>query len=407
MALTRPYINNIPAFDATIQSGTTILLNVLGGDAITGYQFSLYKNDGSSEPFYTSEIISVGGDVESLSIRSFPITILPSMGLENNFSYKIRAKTHNDSGYSIDSQDVIFYCYLTPTIYLSQNGTIVEDGYVFASSNPSVTINFNPNNINSIATPNIGVLTLYGITDAGNKDLLATNSDIYNFLKNSLDNTYSLNLTLTDFTRNVDDSGNLLPSSDRLYNHFEIEYTIETLQGMEVTQNIQNLNCYYVVIRNPQYLQVENKCKEGIIQLTCELTSLSGQTNPDVPVVYIDNKEIDLTQQNAWVQWQGTFTLQMPFTLRIWGRNFNIGTIATLSASDDLTRRIDLGYGVDDDGAFIWLNSYMPSPTGVQMFPYYIESNRISISSITATTKLFIGIQGQNGLFDMDFEILN
>lgn len=406
MALTRPYINNIPAFDATIQSGTTILLNILGGDEITGYQFSLYKNDGSSEPFYISEIISVSGDIQSTSIRSYPITILPSMGLENNFSYKIRAKTHNDEGYSIDSQDVIFYCYKTPILSLSQNGTPVVDKYTFSSSNPNITINFNPNDINSVATPNIGVLTIYGITDAGNRDLLSTNSDIYNFLKNSLNNSYSLDITLTGLTRNVDENGVLLPAADRLYNHFEIEYTITTLQGMELTQNIINLNCYYVVIRNPQYLQVENKCKEGIIQLTCELTSLSGQTNPDVPIVYIDNKEIDLTQQNAWVQWQGTFTLQMPFTLRIWGRNFNIGTIATLSASNDLTRRIDLGYGVDDDGAFIWLNSYMPSSIGVQMFPYYIESNRIPISSITDTTKLFIGIQGQNGLFDMDFEII-
>lgn len=78
MALTKPFINNFPAFDAT--QGIDITMSVLGGDAITGYQFSLYSNDGNQSPFYTSPLTQVSNDMAGATIRSFPIRLTANIG---------------------------------------------------------------------------------------------------------------------------------------------------------------------------------------------------------------------------------------------------------------------------------------------------------------------------------------
>ena len=79
MALTKPFINTISAFDA--QNGITININVLGGDAITAYSFNIMKSDGTLL-FAPSQKINVNNDIADGTIRIFPITINKNMGIE-------------------------------------------------------------------------------------------------------------------------------------------------------------------------------------------------------------------------------------------------------------------------------------------------------------------------------------
>ena len=68
---------------------------------------------------------------------------------------------------------------------------------------------------------------------------------------------------------------------------------------------------------------------------------------------------------------------------------------------------ITLKYNNDGTNTFISLSCGRTDSNGNAMYPYYIESNYITSSSITEDTNLFIGIQQQDGLFDIDFQILN
>ena len=56
MALTQPFINSIPAFDATQSNNLT--LSVLGGNIITSYQFWIYLQSDSSL-VYTSPTLTL------------------------------------------------------------------------------------------------------------------------------------------------------------------------------------------------------------------------------------------------------------------------------------------------------------------------------------------------------------
>ena len=79
MALTMPFINTLPAFDANIGLQTNIF--VLGGDAITAYQFLIYDQSEPDTVLYSSAKYPVTNDIANKTIRSFPIQLTPSMGI--------------------------------------------------------------------------------------------------------------------------------------------------------------------------------------------------------------------------------------------------------------------------------------------------------------------------------------
>lgn len=424
MALTKPFINTIPAFDA--QNGITINLNVLGGDAIDGYNFKIYSNDGTL--IYTSSKVVVTNDIQDGTIRTFPITINSSMGIENNNSYMIEPITYSsqdtEHADGLVGQSTNFTCYVSPIVTLYYYGIVsnvagyyeLKDGITLGTSNPNIKIQFNPNDLNSIAEPNIANIYVYGFKN-GNRDILFTSNDIYNFSHDITTDLYTIETELADFTINVDEDGNLVDG--RLYDSFQIEYTLRTVENFQpiLTGIFTGINCYYQTLRNSPYLILNNLCSQGIIEINSSLTSYEGTSNP-TPPIYIDNKEVDLTEDGSWVQWSKYFVLKQPYTFRLWGRNFNVGQIADLSYSTDSSRHIILKYNQEDvydettetttNYTFISLESGQTKTiNNIEYFyPYYIESERIATNTITSTTKLFINVQEQGELFDISFKIL-
>ena len=93
-----------------------------------------------------------------------------------------------------------------------------------------------------------------------------------------------------------------------------------------------------------------------------------------------------------------------------------MGEIAGLYITPDNGRYVSTKYNeedVYDERTKIWSNyTYISLESGRNdingqpMFPYYIESERILTSTITSSTDLFVGIQAQNGLFDISFQII-
>ena len=418
MTLTKPFINTLPAFDANI--GITFNINVLG-DKIIAYQFFIFNNDNTGIPIFTSNKYDIFNDIESQTIRTFPITIKNGIsGLENsilrisnNKEYLIQAKIYDNLN-SETSNYVLFNCYTSPSITFEYAGIIdgvstfvdLGDGTTINLSQPNVKIIFNSNDIQSVAQPNIAKLDLIGVLDDGNLEEIYTTSEIYNFSKNTQNNTYELETELKGFSINVDSNGNLLQKDKRQYNYYIINYKVVTLDNFEINGSIKNLNCFYNTLSNSPYIDIYNLCDKGVIQINCELTSFSGISNP-TPIVFTENgNEVDLTQKDSWVKWQKYFTLEQPYTLRIWGRNFNKGTIVNMTSSSNNQKYIKITYNEKGNYAFVSLKCAQPNSNGKDMHPYYIESNTIALANITSETKLFIGVQQQGGLFDIDFRIL-
>lgn len=431
MALTAPFINTMPAFDATI--GITININILGGDAISGYQFLLLENNGTEVPFYSSPIFQPSNDIAGVSIRSYAITIPANISgnnefgqkviVSNNNQYRIQAKTYNASGESIIGNDTIFYCYKTPATKLqvlkseevSADYFDLKNGETIPSSQPSLKFTFSPNDLLSIAEPNILTVSLYGMKN-GHKTYISTSGEIYNFEYDLINNVeyYTTQFKLSGFSINVNIDGNgiITPKSDSAYDSYIIEYSIRTIENMVVEETFTDLNCYYVAIQNSPFLTANNLCDKGVISLTCSgLTSFNGTSNP-TPPMYINNEEIDLTATSSWAKWENLFSLNQPYTLGLWARNIKKGVVVSMTTSGYIYKYIKLKYNIETSNegiyySFISLESGRNDNYGNTMFPYYIESEHIQTSLINEDTKLFIGLQQQGDLFDIHLEIIN
>ena len=417
MALVSPFINSIRAFDVAI--GTTINLSVLGGDAITKYRFSLYNNDGSNAPFYTSGWFNVENDIPSKSIRNFPIVLNSVIdGLTNNESYKIEPIIANEEyPNGLVGQQTLFQCYAAPNISLQykilKEGIAtysdVLSGVVFNSSMVDFRFSVNLNVSNNQIKPNSITTALYGINHNGNKSIVTKPKVSYNFSNIAGSNISFIDFSLDGFSVNVNSNGDKLSAQSSQYKFFEIEVIFETVDGMQVPLNISNLNCFYSIVDNPSVFDVLNVCEKGIVQLRYSLTSLEATSNPDQPT-FIGGQEVDLREDDSWAQWQRYFTLTQPFTLRLWARDLQEGDIMVLSSTSASGNYIKIKYNIEETNgvqeSFISLECGQADISGNSMFPYYIESQRILTNTIIETTNLFIGIQREDNLFNLDFQVL-
>lgn len=421
MALTKPFINSIPAFDANL--GTTINLSVLGGDAITGYAFVIF--DSSNNVVYsTPEIIDVIGDVESENIREFPISITSQMGLMNNKTYTIRPTTYHGALSQVGT-GITFACYTKPIIRLytssktTNPGTYEElhSGDTLNSVSPSLRVTFSANDLNSTAQPNVLQVRIYGVNDYGDQDILFDSGDIYSFSYNNTTRLYSTELAGKGLSVNVDFEGKLLPLANRIYSNFAFEVncktienmpinemTIDTESGTEQVTQIIGVNCYYSTISNSPNLVVNNLCDSGRVQIISKFTDIKGTSNP-YPPRYIDNSAVDITNPGEWVKWADAFSVNIPYTIRLWVSNLQQGELLRLQGNEQ--KYVSLKYNIEDNYSFVSLEAgEVLSIDNVEFsHPYYIESQRILTQSITENTSLFIGIQAQGGLYDLDFEI--
>ena len=429
MALTRPFINDLPAFDALI--GTKTYMSVLGGDAITSYTFTIYSED---TLLYVSPHILVDNDVSNATIRTFLIDLTnPDILklLQNNKSYKIQPRTFNSENQGGQvGNSALFNCYKTPIIKLQYySGGAFEDfkdGATVNAQKINTQIVFESLDLSSSAIPNISSISLYGETQYGDYEIVAESGNILNFVSSGFShqggNIYIRNFELPGFSVNVDSEGKLLPTTERIYRSYKIVLNLRTVDGMDVPSvEYSKINCYYKILDKSPYLIVNNICDKGVIEITSILTNYIGESYP-YPPKYIDDKEIDLTASDANVVWANYFTQQQPYTLRIWGRDFNDGELLVLRDSRSNNKYISLRYNTEDEyneatnqytkNVFISLSCismYNIAQNGkiVQYNnEYYIESERILATNITPSTYIFVGVQQQGSLFDIDFEII-
>ena len=265
MALTTPFINTISAFDAT-KANNSIYLSVLGGDTITGYTYSIYKQPNYTTSVY-SNTIAVNNDILTTDIRNFVMSI-PANTLTNNAVYYIVAYTTNASGNSLNAQSTPFNCYATPYVsvtYSTDGGTVysaLSNGAEINSSSFDINISFNANAVNSVAKLNSVQVNLYGINGDGNQEILY-NGEI-NYVSPFQQTIRGLSNTSGD---NV------------LYSSYELVVNGMTIDGMAFNQvntsssgttlgsSITGITCSYETQSADGSLTATNLCESGQIEI--------------------------------------------------------------------------------------------------------------------------------------------
>lgn len=275
--LTQPILNPINAFDASMDYTFTFVS--IGGNQVVANILTIIDNSNGEEVYKETQ--------STMRLEH----ILPANTLENGNYYSASIQTvDNAEQVSQSSIAVPFYCYSTPSLTINNmpiNGTINNNSYTFRGSYSQLEGEL----LNSYQ------FILYN----NNKEVISKTNIIY------YDTDNSLSYNITGMSSNTS---------------YFIELTGVTVNGTRITSGLLPFNVNYSQAASFAICDLVNDCDNGYIQISSNIVSISGNSNPNPPI-YIDDKEVDLTEEGSWVNWDNGFNIQDDFTLRAWGRNFN------------------------------------------------------------------------------------
>ena len=303
MALTQPILNSIPAFDAT-QSHVFSFISI-GGDQVLGSQLTIYDNE-------------TGAQVYQGNYTSFKFEYPLAAGtLTNGKYYNATISTiNNASEFSEPSNPVAFYCYTAPVLTITNipaSGTIEQSNYTFQGS----YVQAEGELLNGYQ------YTLYN----SNKEQISQSAILYDGLYQHT------------FSGMANDTS------------YYVELSGSTINNTPVSSGLLLFTIRYIQPASFAICDLVNNCENGFIQISSNIVSIDGKSEPDPPK-YIDNKEVDLTDDGNWVQWDEGFNMQNDFTMRIWGRSFGdnepIVTMKNELDTDKVPNRIEMKFMATD-----------------------------------------------------------
>lgn len=273
MALTQPILNSIPAFDATQEHIFSFIS--IGGDQVLGSQLTIYDNE-------------TGAQVYQGNYTSFKFEYPLAAGtLTNGKYYNATISTiNNASEFSEPSNPVAFYCYTAPVLTITNipaSGTIEQSNYTFQGS----YVQAEGELLNGYQ------YTLYN----SNKEQISQSAILYDGLYQHT------------FSGMANDTS------------YYVELSGSTINNTLVSSGLLLFTIRYIQPASFAICDLVNNCENGFIQISSNIVSIDGKSEPDPPK-YIDNKEVDLTDDGSWIQWDEGFNMQNDFTMRIWGRSF-------------------------------------------------------------------------------------
>lgn len=304
--LTQPIINNIAAFDAT--QAQTITFTVIGGAQVIANRLVISDNQTGAQVYNQIQ-----------STMKLEHTI-PANTLSNGVYYNAVVYTINSGNEeSVASVAVPFYCYSTPVLTIDNipDTETIENGTYTFTGNYIQTEN---ERLNSYQ------YTLYD----SNKDVLSQSPLIY----------YDTDNSLSYIFRGM--------SNDTAY---YVELTGETVNDTQITSGLVYFTIRYEQPASFAICDLVNDCHNGYIQISSNIVAIDGTSNPEPPI-YIDDKEVDLRDKDAWVEWTSGFRIQDDFTMRVWGREFapyeKLITLTNDLNSDEKPNKIELKWMIGD-----------------------------------------------------------
>lgn len=349
MALTRPTLLNQVAFDAT-QSQTFVFTVTGTSSQVVANQLIIRKQE-------TNDIVYQEKQ-ETFKYEHIVNADELTNGVYYNATLTVFDAEGNESPSSIPIQ---FWCYSTPVLTftnLPMNNII---------SNTSFDFQFSYTQAENEAL-NSYVVNLFNASQVQ----ISTSGILY------ADNgtpPYTGNYTFTGFENN---------------SAYYIQVNGLTVEGTSISTVLQQFSVQYTRPDIFTLMQLNNNCDEGYITITSNIVSIEGESNPSPPT-YIDDKEVDLTEEGSWVQWNDEFSITGDMLTRLWFRNpNNYSTIMQMSNTDGqiITLKFMLGYennSTQDMGAYV--EAYIQSVQGLE---YYIFSNFVTPLSDTQYYTLFL-----------------
>lgn len=304
--LTQPILNPIVAFDAT--KSNTISFIVIGGAQVIGNRLVISDNKTGQEVY---------NKVQSTMKLEH---LIPANTLKNGGYYNAVIYTIDNGGNESSASIAIpFYCYSQPILTIDNipiTETIENGTYKFTGN----YLQLEKEILNSYQ------YTLYD----SNKEILSQSPLIYYETDNSLSYTF------------------VGMSNDTSY---YVELTGQTINGTKISSGLRYFTVRYLQPASFAICDLVNNCEDGYIQISSNIVAIDGNSNPKPPI-YIDDKEVDLRDPNAWVEWSEGFRIQNNFTMRAWGRDFNpyekIITLTNNLNSEEKPNKIELKWMLGD-----------------------------------------------------------
>lgn len=357
MALQKPIINSVAAFDATSQHIFNFVVN--GGDEVASNRLVIKLGS-------TNEIL-----YDETQTTLLLQHILPANTLTNGNYYTVQVQTFNSLGTASSlSSPVSFYCYTTPQFSLSN----LPAGDVLSNAEYSFSLSYN---------------------QAEGESLNSYTVNIYDSSQNLI------------WTSNVNYVGaNGLPPSNFATKVAGFEdgksYYV---RAVGQTEQFTQLDTGYILLTTSfsarniyTQLVLDNNSCDGYISITSNLISLDGVANPDPPI-YIDNEEIDLNAQNSYVTWENSFAVYDSYTARIWLRNINTDSIIlTFYNANNPEQNLTLYEREEtiNNTVYMYIEGYYGDAQSIEG---YIYSNKIAKPN--SDQILMVWVQKNQGMYDL------
>lgn len=358
MALTTPTLLTQVAFDAT--QVQTFYFNVIGTSAqIVSNTLTIRNND-------TNEIVYQENQ-ETFKYEHIVNANELTNGTYYNATISVFDRAGNQSSNSIPIQ---FWCYSTPTIEFTNIPT------TNIITNASFNFQFTYTQIENEPI-NSYVMNLF------NSSQILISSSGTQYATNGSP-PYNGSYTFTGFENNT---------------VYYIQIVATTIEGTIVNTTLQQFTVQYTRPDLFTLVQLSNNCDEGYVSIISNIVLIEGNSNPDPPI-YINNEEVDLTDEGSYVEWNQGFNITGDMLVRIWFRNPNpYSTIMQFSNTKGqiITLNYNLGYeNIESTTLESYVEIYVQSILGLD---YYIFSNYVPI--LSATEQYVVYLNRINNIYSL------
>lgn len=349
MALVTPTLLPVAAFDATQQA--TFTFTVQGSSAQVVANQLIIRNQDTNDIVYQEKQ------------ETFTYThVVNADELTNGTYYNATISTFDtNDNQSQESVPIQFWCYTTPTLQFTN---IPSSGII---TNSSFNFQFTYTQIENEPI-NSYVVNLFNSSQVQ----IATSGVQYATTGTP---PYSGSYTFTGFENNT---------------VYYVQVTATTTEGTIVSTSLQQFTVQYTRPDLFTLVQLTNNCDEGYVTITSNIILIEGSSNPDPPT-YINNQEVDLTDEGSWVQWNEGFSITGDMMARVWFRNPNeYSTLVQFSNTNGQTIKLNfmLGYeNVDSTDMEAYIEAYVESVAG---YSYYIYSNYVTPLADTADYVVYL-----------------
>lgn len=360
MALTRPILLSVSAFDAANPQVFTFVVN--SGDQVVANRLTIKLQNEQQTVIYDQKT------------TTFTLEhILPADTLTNGSYYQATVTTYNaDGNESDESAPIQFYCYTTPIFEFNN----LPESNLIANSSFNFGVTYDQEEDEMLDSY---VFVLY---DAQGVQISTSGTQYVGSVESlpiDISHTFS---GLTDNTT------------------YYIQTQGVTTGGTAIKTIRERILVQYVQPTVFSVLALSNNCQGGYITLSSTFIDIEGTSNPSPPIYIDDDTAVDARTSGRYVAFDEGYSIDGDFTASLWGRDFQLNQpIITLSSVD--TSSAVVSYRQDfDDASKVYADCVVTS-AGVR---YYIYTP--SIAKPSSTDKVQIWLRRVGNLYTLELHNL-